>query len=74
MARSTSQLCLTPFLILLSSPSIGAAAFIDPSPLSSNNSFSVIIASLGLLFWIFFFFYGSGSRSFAVMVWGTVEG
>lgn len=49
MARSTSQLCLTPFLILLSSPSIGAAAFIDPSPLSWNNYFFGIISFWGFL-------------------------
>lgn len=50
VARSTSQLCLTSSLILLSSPSIGAAAFIDPSPLSWNNYFFGIISFLGFLF------------------------
>lgn len=66
MARSTSQLCLTPFLISLSSPSIGAAAIIDPSPLSWNNYFFGFYFFFWDFVWIFFFFYGSGSRSFAV--------
>lgn len=50
VARSTSQLCLTPFLISLSSPSIGAAAIIDPSPLSWNNYFFGFYFFFGILF------------------------